>query len=284
MLSAAQPTVPGALPPARVLDVTPEQYHKLPGLSASRAIALINDSPFHCKHLIDHGDQKPTKEMDLGKVVHRMVLGKGADYACLPYDDWRTKAAQQSRKETREAGLVPLTLVQHSQCEEVSAAVKAAIAELGIEMCGQSEVAVEWFEGDVQCRNMFDHVNFETGEILEIKTTGDANPVRFERRAEELGYRISAAAYIRSLLAHRPELNGRIRYTFLVVEIEPPYAVYPPEPDHLFLETGERDWLQAVATWRQCLATGRWPGYQDFKSISRPQWKLRQEGYLRDEW
>lgn len=269
---------------ARILDVSPAEYHKLPGLSASRAISLINDSPYHCKYLIDHGDVKPTKEMDLGSVVHRMVLGKGKDYACLPYDDWRTKAAQQSRKDTRDAGLIPLTHVQHTQCEETAAAVIAAMSEVGIKLSGQSELAVEWFENDVQCRNMFDHVNFETGEILEIKTTGDANPARVERRAEEMGYRISAAAYIRSLLAFRPDLAGRISYTFLFVETDPPYAVYPPEPDHLFIETGERDWLRAVSTWRQCTATGRWPGYQDFKSISRPSYKLRQEGYPANEW
>lgn len=273
----------GDLSPARVLEVSVDDYHKLPGLSASRAVAMTNDSAFHCKYMIDHGDRKPTKEMDMGSVVHRMVLGKGKDYACLPYDDWRTGAAKQSRKDARAAGLIPLTHVQHTQCEETAAAAVRAMAELGIRMSGRSELAVEWFEGDVQCRNMFDHVDLETGEILEIKTTGDANPVRVERRAEEMGYRISAAAYIRSLLALHPELRGRISYTFLFVEIEPPYAVYPPEPDHLFLETGERDWLRAVATWRQCTATGRWPGYQDFKSISRPQWKLRQEGYTTHE-
>lgn len=274
----------GDMPAARALNVSVDSYHKLPGLSASRAIALINDSPFHCKYLIDHGDVKPTKEMDMGSVIHRMALGRGKDYACLPYDDWRTKAAQQSRKDTRDAGLIPLTHVQHSQCEETAAAVLKAMAEVGITLSGQSELAVEWFEGDVQCRNMFDHVNLETGEILEIKTTGDANPERVERRAEEMGYRISSAAYIRSLLALRPELRGRISYTFLFVEITPPYAVYPPEPDHMFIETGERDWLRAVATWRQCTATGRWPGYQDFRSISRPRWKLRQEGIPTDEW
>lgn len=272
------------LPPARILDVEPDEYHRLPGLSASRAIALINDSPYHCKYLVDNGDRPPTKEMDLGSVIHRMLLGKGKSVACLPFDDWRTKAAQQSRKDARAAGMVPVTHVQYTQCEEAAAALTQAIAELGIVMRGQSEVAVEWFEGDVQCRNMFDHVTFETGDILEIKTTGDANPARFERRAEELGYRISAAAYIRSLLALHPELAGRISYTFLVVEISPPYAVYPPEPDHLFIETGERDWLQAVSTWRQCTASGRWPGYQDFRTISRPRWKLRQEGYGTDEW
>lgn len=272
------------LPPARILDVSPDEYHRLPGLSASRAIALINDSPYHCKYLVDHGDVKPTKEMDLGSVIHRMVLGKGKSYACLPYDDWRTKDARADRDKARASGLIPLTHVQHTKCEETAAAVTRALTEIGIRMSGQSEVAVEWHEGDVQCRNMFDHVNFDTGEILEIKTTGDANPARVERRAEEMGYRISAAAYIRSLLAYRPGLSGRISYTFLFVETDPPYAVYPPEPDHLFLETGERDWLRAVATWRQCTQTGRWPGYQDFKSISRPLWKLRQEGITSDEW
>ena len=269
---------------ARLLDCGIDEYHKLPGLSGSRAIALLDSSPLHVKHMIDHGDVKPTKEMDLGSVVHRMTLGKGKAFACLPFDDWKTKAAQQSRDDTRKAGLIPLTHVQHTKCESAASAIRAALAEIGVVMSGLSELPVEWFEDDVQCRCMFDHVNLETGEILEIKTTGDANPTRLEGHVERMGYRISAAAYIRALVALRPALAGRISYTFLFVEMEPPYAVYPPDPDSLFLETGERDWLQAVDIWRKCMKTGRWPGYQDYRSISRPQWKLRQEGYRLDEW
>lgn len=268
---------------ARIIDVEPDAYHKLPGLSGSRAVAIINDSPYHAKYLIDHGDVKPTKEMDMGSVVHRMVLGKGKAFACLPFDDWKTKAAKESRDKAREAGIIPLTHVMHSKCEDAATSILAAMRDLGYSMSGQSELAVEWFEGDVQCRCMFDHVNLETGEILEIKTTNDANPARVEKRAEDMGYRISAAAYIRALIALRPELAGRITYTFLFVEMDPPYAVYPPDPDHWFLETGERDWLRAVALYRECMRTGRWPGYQDFRSIGRPQWKLRQEGILSNE-
>jgi hypothetical protein len=269
----------GAQVTARILDASIEAYHKLPGLSASRAIALNQSSPLHVKYMIDHGDVKPTKEMDNGSVVHRMVLGKGRDFVCLPFDDWRTKAAQDSRAKTRAAGLIPLTHVQYGKCEDAAAAILAEMPKLGIEMTGQSELPVEWHEDDVRCRCMFDHVNLTTGEILELKTTGDASPARIERHVEDMGYRISAAAYIRALLALRPELRGRISYTFMFVEMEPPYAVYSPEPDQLFLETGERDWLRAVETWRECTTSGRWPGYQDYKSIGRPQWKLRREGY-----
>lgn len=267
---------------ARILECTVDEYHRLPGLSGSFAKTMLSQSPMHAKYERDHGGKSPSKVMDLGAVMHRMALGKGKEYACLPFDDWTTKAAKESRDKTRAAGLIPLTHVQHTKCEEAAASARRAMAELGIALDGQSELAVEWFEDDVQCRCMFDHVNLETGEILELKFTGDANPVRMERHVEEMGYRISSAAYIRALLALRPELRGKISYTFLFCEMDAPYAVYPPDPDYLFLETGERDWLRAVAMHRECTRTGRWPGYQDFRSIGRPQWKLKQEGYANE--
>lgn len=268
---------------ARILEVTPEQYHQLPGLSGSFAVTALKQSPMHAKYERDVGGMKPSKVMDLGAVMHRMTLGKGAEYACLPYDDWTTKAAKESRDKARAAGLIPLTHVQHTKCEDASKAVLKAMAELGIVMNGRSELPVEWHEDDVQCRCMFDHVNLATGEIIELKFTGDANPVRIERHVEDMGYRVSAAAYIRALLALKPELRGSVSYTFLFCEMDAPHAVYPPDPDYLFLETGERDWLRAVATYRECTRSGRWPGYQDFRSIGRPQWKLRQEGYASGE-
>ena len=269
---------------ARLLDCSPDEYHLRPGFHASLASTLIDQSPMHARHAQLSGGMDPTKAMDVGSVCHRMTLGKGKEYACLPFDNWQTKAAQKSRDDTRAAGMIPLTHVQHTKCEAAAAAARSAISALGIKLDGLSEQGVEWDEDGVLCRCMFDHVNLETGQILELKFTGDANPARLERHVEDMGYRIAAAAYIRALISLRPQLAGRITYTFLFCETAEPYAVCPPEPDHLFLETGERDWLRAVTIWKQCEDAQRWPGYLDFRSISRPQWKLRQEGYRTDEW
>jgi len=263
---------------ARIIDVPPDDYHKLPGLSSSIATTLIQRSPMHA-----HVEKEPTKEMDRGAAIHHLVLGAGKRMAPLPFDNWRTKAAQESREKARAAGMVPLTHVEHTEYTTAAERISERLREAGIELSGRSEVAIEWYEGDVQCRCMMDHVDLERGEVTELKVTGDANPERMERHVETMGYRIQAAAYIRALIALRPTLMGRVSYRFAFAEPDPPYALYAPYPDAMFLESGERDWLRAVEMWRSCMRNNRWPHYQHHQSISRPQWALRREGYTNDE-
>lgn len=275
---------------ARILDVDPATYHTLPGLSASIATKLIQRSPLHAWSEYNGDRDDPTKRMDRGSVVHRMLLGKGANYACLPYDNWTTKAARESRDKTRESGVIPLTHVQHTEYEVATREIRKRLDEAGhflSSTTGHSELAIAWQEptpnGPVDCRCMIDHVDLERGLLYEVKIVDDAHPEAIERSAENMGYRIPAAAYIRALVALRPELMGRIVYRFLFCEAVEPYAFYDPEPDDGFLETGDRDWRRAVTRWGECSADNRWPHYQAYGYISRPTWALRREGYTTDE-
>ena len=275
---------------ARILDVTPEEYHKLPGLSASAAIALRHRSPAHAKLERDDGGCEPTDLTDRGAVFHHLILGRGKRFAPCPFDDFRTKAAKKTRDDYRAAGLIPVLTEKLEEYETAAREIRKRMDEAGIWMTsgtGRAECAIGWDERwngtTVPCRSMMDYVDTTLGVIYELKIVDDASPERLERHVESMGYRIQAAAYIRALVALRPELMGQIEFRFVFAEPTPPYAVYAPWPDGYFLEGGERDWLSAVATWGQCLAAGEWPHYQHHKSLGRPRWALRQEGYATNE-
>lgn len=287
------------LPKARILDVEPDAYHRLPGFSASLARILIQRSPAHAKdahdrHLEDESeDEQQRKNLERGSILHHMVLGKGKRISVIPGDvlgkggAW-TAEARGLRDLARRNGMVPVKEADYEALSSVAAIIRTKIAAAGHVLDGRSELAIEWWEarahGPVQCRAMMDHV-IEDGAfatIYELKIVDDAEPERCMRTAENLGYAIAAAAYPRALNAAIPTLRGRISVRFLFCEAKRPYEIWCPEPSGEFREIGERRWLRAVEQWARAQATGCWPAYLA-PEIAPPGWALRQEGYPTDD-
>jgi len=270
---------------AKLLDVSPDEYHRLPGLSASIAATVIARSPLHAwtEHPCFGGVRtEPTDEMDRGSVVHRLVLGAGKAYDVHDFRDWRTKDAREARDASRAKGAVPILLHKFRDAETIAEHVRAGLAARGLTLDGTSEVAIVWAEdsasGPVACRGMMDHVFVDRGAIVDLKIVSDASPHAVERAAENMGYAIQHAAYTRALARLRPELAGRVDFLFAFAEAEPPYAVNVCRPDGTFRELGERRWLRAVETWGACLAANSWPAYGDgVNTISPPGWALSRE-------
>lgn len=310
------------LPPARILDVEPDAYHKLPGFSASLAKILIRQSAAHAKDAYDRQAERIAEEdeseddedisddkrkrLDQGNVYHALVLGKGRRVEVIPSDKlsksgaYGTKESKALRDGARAAGRIPVKEPELEVHARVAAAIKSQLAAAGHVLDGASELAIEWHEptphGPVQCRGMMDHVcawgldrRDDTGPlgalIYDLKIVGDAAPDRNERTAENLGYAIQVAAYTRALTALYPQLGGRIDFRFLFVESKRPYALWDPMPSGPFREIGERRWRRAVHAWAEGKATGRWPAYRtpDRIEITAPMWTLRNEGYIDGE-
>lgn len=277
------------LPPARILDIEPDEYHLREGLSASIANTLITRSPRHAQH--EHPKmggvgKAPTPEMDFGQVGHAIVLGRGRRFAPVPYDDYKKQDARKARDEIRAAGLIPILHHQLTRAEKCAAAVIRQLEERGIRLNGRSELAVEWYElssrGPVLCRAMFDHAWIDDGLVLDLKIVGNAESSQIERSAERFGYAIQAHAYKRALTALRPKLEGRVQFLFAFVESDEPYAMNLTAPDGGMRDIGERRWRRAVETWADCMKTygpdRPWPGYgEGVNQLSAPAWALLRE-------
>lgn len=272
---------------ARILRISPDEYHQRDGLSASIATTLIARSPLHARaqHPKFGGKGKtPTKAMDRGTIVHALVLGKGKTFAVLEHDDYRKKAAQEERDAARDMGLVPILRREFDEAQQICASIWHQLGKLGVRLDGESELAIEWQEptehGPVLCRGMVDHIWLDRGAILDLKVVSDARQDHIERSAEQFGYAIQAAAYRRALAALKPEFAGKVDFLFAFVEAEEPYAANLCRPDGAFAELGERRWLRAVETWARCLATNNWPSYGDgVNPLSPPAWVLAREDF-----
>lgn len=186
------------LPPARILDVTPEQYHKLPGLSPSLAQAIhstclakardkyvrnLETSAAADESEDDAADDdapaekvagEKQKRLERGDVLHALLLGKGKRLEVIPSSKlgkngaYSTAASKELRDSARAAGRIPIKepdMVMHARTAE---AVRARLAAAGHVLDGVSELAIEWWEstshGNVQCRTMLDHVVLSAGD------------------------------------------------------------------------------------------------------------------------
>lgn len=310
------------LPPARVLDVDPHAYFRLPGFSSSLAKVLVARSPAHAKDAYDRrieqfaaedetDDETPSdkqQRLDRGSMLHALILRIGKRIDPIPEGLLSsngaigTKAAKDYVAAARKAGRIPVKEKTLEGLQNIASAIRLRIKSAGHDLDGTSEMAIEWHErtpsGPVQCRGMLDHVVIwgidREGQrlgtmlpgavIYDLKIVDDATPQRCERTAESLGYAIQAAAYTRALTALYPALGGRIEFRFLFCEWRRPFEIWDPITDGTFDALGERRWLRAVHAWGAGLASGKWPGYRSLERacIVASPWALAQEGFTPD--
>jgi hypothetical protein len=310
------------LPPARVLECTPDSYHDLPGFSPSLAKIVIRQSVRHAKDVADQraeriaeheessDDETPEAKqgrLDKGSIYHSLVLKEGKSLVIVPSailsknGTYGTDAAKAVRDAARAAGKVPIKEHEIEAYQHVADVMRSRIAEAGHQLDGRSELAIGWWErtphGPVECRTMLDHVVTWSGEeldterptmacIFELKPVPDATPAKCERTAENLGYGIAAAANVRALNALYPSLAGRIEFRFLWCEYKRPFEIWDPARDGVFTDLGEKRWLRAVYAWSEGLAAGRWPGHRTPGNvvISAPMYAAKAEGYRPEDY
>lgn len=282
---------------ARILDVTPEQYHadpcETPSLSASAAKDLILQSPLHAWQFhprLGKLPRKPSDSMDDGTLIHALLLGKGMErIAVLDVKDFKTNAAKELRDAALAEGKCVVKVVDYGVAVAVAAKLKERIAKFGIAFDGLSEQCIEWTEpteeeGDVLCRSMLDHATVRysaapSATIYDVKTIRSADALSIQRAILNYGYDIQEAAYRSAVSALVPDARGRIDFVFLFAEIEPPFAVRPKRLTGMWQAMGQAKWDRAVRTWARCLKAGtdekHWPAYEtEITEIDPPPWAL----------
>lgn len=291
------------LPPAEILDCTPAEYLKdpcdTPSLSASAAHRLISKSPRHSwsshpKFGEMEGDDEEseaededTKAKTNGTIIHRLLLGKGAELCVLDFDSFRSKAAKEARDEAKAAGQTPILECKLEDLRTAAEKLLAGCKEFGYEFNGASEVPIQWYDygqqGPVLCRSMIDHAWLEHGVAIDVKTIRNAHPDYINRTFVDNGYAVQDAAYTRAIERLHPDLTGRVDLTFLFMEIKPPFAITPYQPDGAAIEIGRQHWDRAVRVWETCLKTNQWPSYCSSRIVGEtPQWQVTR--HLGKDW
>lgn len=280
---------------ARILEVSEAAYHAdpcaSPSLSQSIAHILITESPRHAwlahPKLGGSVERVSSRVMDEGAILHKLLLGAGAQFEMVVADDWRTKAAKEERAAILAGGKIAVLAHNFQKIKTAADRIFQNAKNQGFPFGGRSELAIEFtdyadswkHEREVLCRCRIDQVNDEH-VIYDVKKVRSANPKDITRSIVEYGYDIQEHVYKRAYEHLVPEAVGRSKFVFLFCEIDPPYEVVPAVLDGAFREIGRQRWEKAVTLWEQLLIEGSWPwpGYSDGAvTLAAPAWVISQE-------
>lgn len=253
------------------------EYHARPEVSSTEA-RLVLQSPAKYRWRKDNPpliDDSP--KFDIGKAVHAKVLGQGADVVVVDADDWRTKAARETREDARVAGKAPLLTREFEAVNAMAESVLAhTTARAILSQSGDTEVSLFADVDGVPTRARFDFLPDKTERrtvAADLKTTTDASKKQFESSVARYEYAVQRAWYLDTLNATTGDETAEM--VFIAVEKEPPYLVAVYQLPAVWAEKGHTMARKAAQTWRACTDSGVWPGYPDeVQLLDEPMWHV----------
>jgi len=241
-----------------------DSYLALDRLSASGAKSILR-APAVYQYERTHPFE-PTAAMQLGTLVHRLVLERDAgDYEIIEggYGKGKREA------DVRERGLIPVTQETWDTAHNMALAVDEHPLAADLLSVGEPEQTILWDQDGVPMKARMDWVR--DGVVVDLKTTASANPNDFRRSIATFGYHVQQAVYEAAYAA----LNGTApRFVFVAVESRAPHLVSVIELDEEAVGRGRVLMDRAVDLYRECTASGEWPGYSEINRVSLPQWAL----------
>lgn len=269
-----------------IFDISESAYHSdpvcLPSLSASIAKILLDKSPRHAwfahPRLNPAHESDNDKKFDFGKAVHATLLGAGK-VTVVDAADYKTKAAKEQRDSALSAGTLPILA---DKWPRVMKARDAVLAELKTHEArdaltsGKPEQTMVWQEDGAWMRSKLDWLPEHGDTFYDLKTSGDANPHIWLKRAFETGADLQAAFYTRGLRA--VSRSERPIFRFVIVETDEPFAVSVCQLSPAAVDLAERKVEDATRIWRNCMRANSWPGYPPFvHHIDAPVWIERKQ-------
>lgn len=247
------------------IEVSRAEYHADVAAINKSLLDEVERSPAHARRYLDQKRKPRTRALELGDIVHAMVLEpdlvssqfiapekvldarKAYDRAVL--EEWELIAQDRGK-----------TLIRrevYDQAAEIREAVFQSRTARGIFSKGEPEATFVWRDQatGLVCKCRVDWLR--DGFLTDVKTAADASPRAFGRAALNHRYDVQDAHYIDGVG------DDELGFVFLVVETTPPYpvAIYADNPGARRLGRQKRD--RNLATLLECHETNRWPGYPD---------------------
>lgn len=251
-----------------------------PSLNYSTAKTIVQQSDWHAwkQHPRLGGDPFTSQpKMDIGSIDHCLLLRQPVENVeVIDAKDYRKKEVQEARDNAKEAGKLVILKRQLDELYLALAPMRENLKKANVDLSGYCESTIIW-ERDCLCRTRLDHVSRDFCTIVDIKCTEDANPQNIERHIVEMGYDIQAAAEIEAIETIHPELEGRVKFDDVFIEMKPPYFVVVAHHSEGLLDLGRRRWGRAKRRWIECLRTDTWEGYVNEMIAHAPNYAVNRE-------
>ena len=223
-----------------------EDYHNRPEWSYSQ-LKVILDSGIDYAVAAKRGmiEQPSGKAIDIGQIVHMRILGGSDKYVVSPFDDFRTKKAQEWRDENKKSGKIVLTkselAITDAIVKNIKAHPKSADLLFGEDVQHEVEMYAKTSDG-LELRGKADALKIGKGRntltLVDLKTTAQFDS--FKYRAQRAHYDLQAANYTLIGSASQNIDAGSVDYWFCVAETVFPYRVQYMYATPEFVSAGER--------------------------------------------
>lgn len=262
-------------------DLDHNTYLSMPALSVSGMKQLL---PPSCPALFKYWreNKRPSKPaFDFGHLVHYLVLEQGPLFVTIPFDSYRTKAAQKMRDYAYAADLVPVLWEDLGKAMACASAVLADRVAGSLLSRGRAEVTLTWTDPEtgVPMRSRVDWLRDRAkGRLwcVDLKTAASADPKTFVRHAADFGYHRQQAMYIDGIKACG--LSDNPGFLFVVVEVDAPHLVSIISLKAESVELGREQNAKAARIFKACMESGQWPSYTggEVAEVELPTWYVRQ--------
>lgn len=271
----------------RVVVESSDSYHATNGISASGLKAILQ-SPAHYYTEYELGQRPdPTPALRFGNIVHSAILEPRnflENYKIQPDFDRRTKVGKADYAAWM-ADLSPENIVMKAgEADQIVAMIKSIQSHpvaLGLLKDGIAERSVYFTDPETKllCKCRPDFLR-EDGRIVDLKTTTNASFGFFQSQIAKFEYHLQAAFYKHGI---QTAFDSEVReFVWIVIEKKPPYIPAVYIADETILERGRQLWKRAMKTYKRCIDSKTWPGYQfsedanryEAQTISLPPWAL----------
>jgi hypothetical protein len=257
-----------------VLELTPAQYHAdREALSASGARKLLT-SPAKFAYEREHPPD-PTRTFDLGHAAHRVALGAGAELEVIDAANYLTKAAKEAKAAAHAANKIPVLAHEYAQVRQMHAALLAHPLANRLLSRGAAEVSLRWTDVHfgITCRALVDYINPGLCTLVDYKTCESARLDDLTRSVVRYGYDVQDWWYSDGAVTLNLFGGELPAFVFVAQEKTPPYLVRVFDLDDEFIARGRARALAARERFRDCTASGVWPGYPiDIARVAAPHW------------
>lgn len=248
-----------------------ETYHaqcaSAPSISSSMARTLLDECPalmWANSSLNPDRVSEPKDHFDFGTAAHLVFLEPellSERVTVIDADDWRTKAAKESRDEVRAAGKLPMLREQALSLEAMRKALNDNPLARQAFRGGNAELSAFAKVGSVWMKARPDYLRSDIGALVDYKTSTTANPNEFARKAFSYGYHQQAAWYLDVMKAATGETFRD--FWFVTQSKSAPFLVSVSRFDDDAIQAGRVLNRRAVDLFRRCVENGEWPGYRD---------------------
>ncbi len=265
-------------------NISNDDYHAGPGISASGLKLIANRSPLHywSAYLDPKREaRKTTPSMLLGSAIHSAVLEPDLfrdQYMVAPDVDRRTKEGKMLYETAlgiaAENGSTLLSSDDYLTAIKIQESCRRHPLARRIFEDGKAEQSVFWTDPEtgVLCKCRPDWLlGGENPAILDLKSTEDASAEAFTRSSYNWQYHLQAAWYLDGVehaLGLKPDA-----FMFLAHEKTAPFASAYYFADDAMIEAGRIAYRKALRLYAECLNSNKWPGYApQLQPLGLPRW------------